>query len=241
MVQNQLQRQQGVDHPSTKFRDLCPFLNARVPPNFEVPKFKRYGSSGCPTTHLKAFYGDLNAITENDEAVIRLFQKSLKGNALDWYASLDSHQIRTWEKLSQAFIDRFSYNLNMAPRRADLAALRQKSDESLSVYVGRWRAMAARMRNPIDDEEQISLIIYLANPSISRYLISYPYVNFSQLIRAGEQVEAGIRAGTIFPWPHQAPIIKRNKVEGKSFGYGNGNGTTLAQRTTEINNIIAYT
>ena len=87
----------------------------------------------------------------------------------------------------------------MAPRRADLAALRQRSDETLSAYVGRWRAMAARMRTPIDDEEQISMIVHSTYPGISGYLISHPYANFSQLIRAGEQVEAGIRAGTI---PH---------------------------------------
>ncbi|XP_058075826.1 uncharacterized protein LOC131224323 [Magnolia sinica] len=202
MVQNQLQRQQGVDHPSTKFRDLCPFPDARVPPNFKVPKFKRYNGSRCPTAHLKAFCGELNAIAGNDGALIRLFQKSLKGDDLDWYTSLDSHQIRTWERLSQAFIDRFSYSLNMAPRRADLATLRQKSDDSLSAYLGRWRAMEARMRKSIDDKEQLSMIVHLANPSISGYLISYPYVNFSQLIQAGEQVEVVIRAGTIYPWPH---------------------------------------
>ena len=123
ILQNQLQRQQGIDLPSTKFRDLCPFPDAQVPQNFEVPKFKRYDGSGCPTAHLKAFCGELSAISGNEGALIRLFQKSLKGDALDWYTSLDCHRIRTWEQLSQAFVDRFAYNLNMAPRRADLATL----------------------------------------------------------------------------------------------------------------------
>ncbi|XP_058105958.1 uncharacterized protein LOC131249303 [Magnolia sinica] len=177
---------QGVDHPSTKFRDLCPFPNTRVRKNFEVPKFKRYDGNGCPVAHLKALYRELNAIAGNDGALIGLFQNSFKGDTLDWYMSLDSHQIRTWERLSQAFIDRFSYNLNMAPRRADLDPLRQKADELLFAYVGRWWAMVARMRNPIDDEEQISIIVHSANPNISGYLISYPYMNFPQLIQAGE-------------------------------------------------------
>ena len=152
-MKRKLQKQQGVDLPSTKFRDLCPFPDAMVPQGFQVPKFKRYDGTGCPVDHLRAFCGELNAVAGNDGALIRLFQKSLKDDALDWYTSLDYHRIRTWEQLSQAFVNRFAYNLNMAPRRADLAALRQRSDETLSAYVGRWRAMAARMKTPLDDEE----------------------------------------------------------------------------------------
>ncbi|XP_058111259.1 uncharacterized protein LOC131254284 [Magnolia sinica] len=182
-MQRKLRKQQGVDLSSTKFRDLCRFLDAMVPQDFEVPKFKRYDGTRYPMDHLRGFCGELNTMAGNDGAFIRVFQKSLKGDALDWYTSLDYYQIKTWEQLSQAFIDRFVYNLNVAPERADLVALRQRNDESLSTYVGRWRAMADRMKTPIDDEEQIYKIIHLANPSISRYLVSYPYANFTQLIR----------------------------------------------------------
>ncbi|XP_058092537.1 uncharacterized protein LOC131238984 [Magnolia sinica] len=208
-MQRKLRKQQGVDLPSTKFRDLCPFSNAMLPQDFEVPKFNKYNGTGCPMDHLRAFCGELNTLVGNNGALIRLFQKSLKGDALDWYTSLDYHRIKTWEQLFQAFIDRFVYNLNVALKRADLAALRQMNDESLSTYVERWRAMAAKMKTPIDDEEQIYMIIHSANPSISGYLISYPYTNFTQLIRAGEEVEAGIRAKTISPWwPHQASPVQ---------------------------------
>ncbi|XP_058092524.1 uncharacterized protein LOC131238966 [Magnolia sinica] len=189
MTQNlkrKLQKQQGKNLPSTKFRDLCPFPDAKVPQDFEVPKFNKYDGIGCPMDYLRAFCGELNTLTGNNGVLIRLFQKFLKGDALDWYTSLDYYRIKTWEQLSQAFIDRFVYNLNVTPKRADLAALRQMNDESLSTYIGRWQAMAARMKTPIDNEEQIYMIIHSAYPSISGYLISYQYANFTQLIRVRE-------------------------------------------------------
>ena len=101
--------------------------------------------------------------------------------------------------------------------------------------------MAARMKTPIDDEEQISMIVHLANPSISGYLVSHPYANFTQLICSEEQVEAGIRARGISPWwPYQASLIQPT-VEEEPTEYENNNGSVLIPYPIEEDDLIAST
>ena len=46
------------------------------------------------------------------------------------------------------FIDQYSH---AEPKKEDLRALNQKGDESFSAYVGRWRDVAAQMRNKLDE------------------------------------------------------------------------------------------
>lgn len=70
------------------------------------------------------------------------------------------------------FINQYSYNLDAKPKRSDLEALNQKGDESFSAYVGRCRAVAAQMRNKLDEEEQINMVTQLAHSSIAGYLMS---------------------------------------------------------------------
>lgn len=67
------------------------------------------------------------------------------------------------------FINQYSYNLDAKPKRSDLE---EKGDESFSAYVGRWRAVAAQMRNKLDEEEQINMVTQLAHSSIAGYPMS---------------------------------------------------------------------
>jgi hypothetical protein len=76
------------------------------------------------------------------------------------------------------FIDQYSYNLDAEPKRSDLEAISQKGDESFSAYVGRWRAVAAQMRNKLDEEKQINMVAQLAHSSIAGYLMSQTHATF---------------------------------------------------------------
>lgn len=114
-------------------------------------EFEKYNGKGCPISHLKAYCADVCALEKNEGAVIRLFQKSLTGPALKWFTSLDYPKLASFEQLSQMFIDQYSHNLDAEPKKEDLRALNQKGDESFSAYVGRWRDVAAQMRNKLDE------------------------------------------------------------------------------------------
>ena len=136
-LERALHQVQGTDRQSYQFQDLCNFPEATLPANFRIPKFEKYNGRGCSISHLKAYCSDLVQLQTDDRLLIHLFQKSLTGPALKWFTSLDMATIKTWNDLSQAFLEQYFVNLDFIPKREDLVALRQKPYEPFEEYVGR--------------------------------------------------------------------------------------------------------
>jgi Retrotransposon gag protein len=148
-------------------------------------------------SHLRAYCRDMVPIKSNDHLLIRYFQKSLTGPALKWFTSLDLSSVISFDHLSNLFIDQYSYNLDMEPRREDLESLRQEKNEPFVIYVSRWRAMAARVKPKPTDEDSINMIIRLVLPTISRYLAIQGQPNFPALIKSGARVETTVNQGLV--------------------------------------------
>ena len=49
------------------------------------------------------------------------------------FISLDRATVKTWGNLSQAFLEQYSFNLDLIPKHEDLVALQQKPHESFGV------------------------------------------------------------------------------------------------------------
>ena len=107
---------QGTDHRSYQFQDLCYFPKAMLPLKFRISDFDKYNGRGCPIAHLKAYCRDLAQLHADERLLIRLFQKSLTGPTLKWFTSLDMAAIKTWNDLSQAFLEQYSFNLDLVPK-----------------------------------------------------------------------------------------------------------------------------
>ena len=71
-----------------------------------------------------AYYSDLVQLQTDDRLLICLFQKSLMGPALKWFTSLDMATVKTWDDLSQVFLEQYSFNFDLIPKHEDLVALR---------------------------------------------------------------------------------------------------------------------
>ena len=67
--------------------------------------------------------------------------------------------IKTWNDLSQAFLEQYSFNLDLVLKRADLVVTKQNPTEPFEEYVDRWRALALQVRDRSSDEESIKIII----------------------------------------------------------------------------------
>jgi Retrotransposon gag protein len=148
-------------------------------------------------SHLRTYCVDMVPIKSNDHLLIRYFQKSLTGPALKWFTSLDFSSIISFDHLSKLFIDQYSYNIDMEPRREDLESLRQEKNEPFVTYVGRWRAMAARVKLKPTDKDSINMIIRSALPTISGYLAIQGQPNFLTLIKSGARVETVVNQGLV--------------------------------------------
>ena len=178
---------QGQNCQPYQFRDLCYFPEATLPENFRIPEFDKYNSRGCPITHLKAYCCDLAQLQADDKLLIRLFQKSLTGPALKWFTSLDMTTIKTWDDLSQAFVEQFSFNLDFISKHEDLVAIRQKPHEPFEEYVGRWRTLASQVKDRPLDEESIEIII---RGAIEALLCLLPITSYASLIRGNSHSAA---------------------------------------------------
>ena len=66
-----------------------------------------------------------------------MFQISLIGPTLKWFTSLDMATIKTWNDLSQAFLEKYSFNLDLVLKHANLVATKQNPNELFGEYVGR--------------------------------------------------------------------------------------------------------
>ena len=134
----------------------------------------------------------------DDRLLIHLFQKSLTGPALKWFTSLDMATIKTWNDLGKAFLEQYSFNLDLVPKREDLVALKQRNNEPFGEYIGRWRVLAAQVRDRPSDEESIEIIIRGAQPSTGALLAIQAVTSFASLIRVGTRMESTLRSGN-FP------------------------------------------
>jgi hypothetical protein len=103
--------------------------------------------------------------------------------------------IQTWDQLAKAFIDQFSYNLDLAPTRADLEALSQLPSEPFKDYIRRWRSLATQLPNQLPLDESIDLVIQKAHPSLEALLSFQTFKSFTDLIRVGTRIEARLLKG----------------------------------------------
>lgn len=87
------------------------------------------------------------------------FQDSLSGASLDWYMQLERTHVKTWEDLSNDFLRKYKYNLDMAPNRMQLQNLSQKGNKSFKEYTQRWRELASRVQPPLLESELVDMFM----------------------------------------------------------------------------------
>ncbi|XP_058783483.1 uncharacterized protein LOC131658172 [Vicia villosa] len=87
------------------------------------------------------------------------FDKPACRAPLEWYMKLERANVGTWGQLVDAFLKQYHYNTAMAPSRAQLQNMAQKSEESFKEYAQRWRELAARVQPPLLDRELIDLFM----------------------------------------------------------------------------------
>lgn len=58
---------------------------------------------------------------------MRLFSRSLSGEALEWFTTQELNHWTNWRALAKDFVERFLFNIEVMPDRYSLEKLNQKS------------------------------------------------------------------------------------------------------------------
>ncbi|XP_055830863.1 uncharacterized protein LOC129899888 [Solanum dulcamara] len=185
------------DVSGLNYEDLCIHPNLDLPEGFKVPKFDTFGGTGNPLAHLRAYCDQLVGVGKNEALLMRLFSRSLSGEALEWFSTQEIKQWSNWNALAKDFIERFAYNVEIVPDRYSLEKIKQKSAESYREYAYRWRKEAARVRPPMTEKEIIEVFVRNQEPEYYDRMLLLVGAKFAEVVKIGETIEDGLKTGRI--------------------------------------------
>ncbi|RVW90548.1 hypothetical protein CK203_031049 [Vitis vinifera] len=79
--------------------------------------------------------------------------------------------------------------------RRELEALRQRTEESVSSFISRWRGKIAEIVDRPSERDQIQMVLRSLQPRIARHVVGVPFADFGSLVMALYDVEDGISRG----------------------------------------------
>jgi len=139
----------------------------------------------------------MSAHASNDELLIHCFQDALTGVALIWYMGLDRIDIKNFNDLCEAFVQRYNYNLYLAPDRDQLQAMTQNDNESFEAYAQRWRDFAEQVRPPLKEKELAKIFLKTLDQFYYENMVASAPSNFAEMMTVGMRLEEGVREGRL--------------------------------------------
>jgi len=125
----------------------------------------------------------------NDKILIYFFQDSFTGSALSWYMRLNNIRIKTWKDLVYAFLKQYKFNLETAPDKTILMAIKKENQESVRAYAQRWRDKATHVQLPLMDTEMVMLFTNTFQSSYYEHLMGSSAQHFHEVVRIAERIQ----------------------------------------------------
>ncbi|KAM1274993.1 hypothetical protein ACFX2I_024778 [Malus domestica] len=97
-----------------------------------------YTGKEDPIEHLNLFESTMAYRMHTDEERCLLFPSTLSGGALNWYCRLTPETVDLFEELRKLFVSQHIFQTDRLHSADDLYTIRQKPDESLRMYAGRF-------------------------------------------------------------------------------------------------------
>jgi len=97
-----------------------------------------YDGTTDPSTHVKSYMTQVNLFSVDRRVHCRLFPTTLRGPALDWYHSLPTNSVNSFEMLCARFIVRFADSKSASTLLASLQNVVQGDNGSLRHYMARF-------------------------------------------------------------------------------------------------------
>jgi len=109
-VQN-VEGRKGIE--GLNYEDMCIQPDVELPEGYKPPKFEMFDGTGDLKVHLRTYCNKLVRVGKNEQIHMKLFMRSLTGNALSWYISQNPKKWVNWVSMASDFMDRFRFNTEM--------------------------------------------------------------------------------------------------------------------------------
>ncbi|KAM1942732.1 hypothetical protein ACFX15_011168 [Malus domestica] len=145
-----LRKKTSVMHDSTQDPLVLQLLEEAWPPHKKDPQhpiqantkqkldLQLYTGREDPIEHLNLFESTMVYWRHTDEERCLLFPFTLSGGALNWYCRLPPETVDSFEELRKLFVSQHIFQTDRLHSADDLYTIRQKPDESLRKYAGRF-------------------------------------------------------------------------------------------------------
>ncbi|KAM1173054.1 hypothetical protein ACFX2G_023569 [Malus domestica] len=97
-----------------------------------------YTGKEDPIEHLNLFESTMAYRMHTDEERCLLFPSTLSGGALNWYCRLTPETVDSFEELRKLLVSQHIFQTDRLHSADDLYTIRQRPDESLRMYAGRF-------------------------------------------------------------------------------------------------------
>ena len=102
-----------------------------LPPNCPLD-FKKYNGTTDPLHHIKTFKMETRPYTEDSQVLAYMFQRSLEGDALEWYYTLPIHDVQDFARMRDHFFEKYSHWVGYVSSLTDLIAEKMRPDEDFT-------------------------------------------------------------------------------------------------------------
>ncbi|XP_070022242.1 uncharacterized protein [Nicotiana sylvestris] len=133
-----------------------------------------FDGTGDPKVHLRNYCDKLVGIRKDKKIWMKLFLRSLIGDALSWYIRQNLKKWSNWVSMASNFMDRFRLNTENTPDVFYIQNLKKKPTESFCEYATRWRSEAAKVRPSLDEEEMNKFFVRAQDPQCYKRLMVNP-------------------------------------------------------------------
>ncbi|XP_055800977.1 uncharacterized protein LOC129870276 [Solanum dulcamara] len=168
-----------------------------MPVGYKPPKFDVFDGKSDPHAHSRAYYDKLVGVWRNEKLRMKLFIRSLSGEALTWYTCQDPRKWYNWQEMAEDFMNCFRFNTEITADRFSLANIQKKPLEDFQEYARCWRTEAARVQPPLDESELSKYFIRAQEGIYFDKMMLMMGQKFAELVKMGDFIEEGIKSGKI--------------------------------------------
>lgn len=122
-------------------------MRVAMPENKVLPTMEKYGGDTDPVKHLRYSVDAMAVYSSNEMVWCRVFSLSLKGEALDWFHSLQARTVDSFATLRQMFTRQYAFSRTPAITYTALIRMRQGKDEPLKMFMKRFNKAARQVHN----------------------------------------------------------------------------------------------
>ncbi|XP_070032353.1 uncharacterized protein [Nicotiana tomentosiformis] len=109
-----------------------------------------FDETGNPNVHLRTYCDKLLRVGKDERIRMKLFMRSLTGDALSWYISQNPKKWINWVNMASDIMDRFRFNTENAADVFYIQNLKKKPTKTFREYATRWRSEAAKVRPALE-------------------------------------------------------------------------------------------